>query len=181
MKTVILDSVPHISMTVHDTASHFYKIKNKKSRGQPLLGRKMEGISQFVSLNDNSDHIKELLTLPETQDCEEKAEEGMKEILASEKREKMPPPAIKEDVDQSFKAAANEFLKKPAEVKMNYDDDKEEEVPPIKINNDADLASTIAVTQKPKKRKMKKITKKKAPPKPTKVKKPTKFRVIKHK
>ena len=186
-KTVILDSSPsiplHIPSNISLNVSPAYS-SHTKQRGQPLLGQKKIHYTHFVPMGEGSQHIKELLGIPETDTSESKPIEGYKELLKAEKimkGEEKHHTTIP-SFDLKFEKDSKDFIETPQNDKEDTFEPDKESVPEITPKNDAAIATLIASSQpkknpsrKPSKPKRRKSVKK-TPKKPKKMKK---YRIMK--
>ena len=178
MKTVILDSSPSVNLhepsNITLNVSPPYTNLTKRRGGQPLLGQRQVNYTHFVSMGEGSEHMKELLSLEETDNTESKAIAGREELMKAEKvmKGEEKKSVTNPNFDPNFEREAKEFVNKP----QNHDkedtfegsnNDDDESATDTNAKNFAEVATLIASTQ-PKKspaRKTSKPKKKKNPPK----------------
>ena len=161
MRTIILDSSPSVNLhepsNVSLNVSPVYTNQSKR-RGQPLLGQRQANYTHFVSMNEGSEHIKELLALEETDNSESKAIEGRDELLKAERIMKGEEPKSTTDpsFDSNYERDAKEFI----ETSPNQKEDpfQDEVAENTSLKNDSEIATLIASTQ-PKKAPTRKTSK----------------------
>ena len=193
MKTVILDSSP--SVNLHEPSNISLNVcppyinLSKKRGGQPLLGQRQVNYTHFVSMGEGSEHMKELLSLEETDNTESKAVAGRDELMKAEKVMKgeekgaLPDPVFDFTFEREAKEFVNHTQKHDEEDTFKVDND-DESATDTNAKNFAEIATLIASTQprksparKPSKAKKKKPAKKNQ----KKIKKIKKFHIMKKK
>ena len=92
--------------------------RKSKIKGQPLLGHRLVKYAHFTPLRGPTEHVKDLLEIPESDTSQANPVEADKEILKAEKflqgkHENDPLPEV---VDTKFKKEAKEYMKTPNET-----------------------------------------------------------------
>ena len=188
MLTEVLDSNPGANISfpayIPLNASPAYK---GKLRGMPILGQCTKMYTHFVPVRGASDHVKDLLEIPDT-DTEQYAPiEANKELLKEEKivkGEEKTAEQVPDIMTQKFKHDAKEYLQT-----TNATQEESYVIPSsdaIKTNTktDSEIATIIASAApipKPRRKRSKpqvKAIKKRSPPKSKKM---SQFRIIKKK
>lgn len=85
MKTLILESTPLINFNTHPNSSNFFVSPKGKPRSQPLLGFNQDNYHSFVHVHDNSDSIKTLLSVEETESGSSGTVDSKEKLSQSEK------------------------------------------------------------------------------------------------
>ena len=159
MKTVLLDSSPSVNINLRPNPPGHVEsfIRNK---GQPILGQNLSMFYHFVPLNAHSDpHLKEVLSVPETDDTSPETIDSLKELSKNEKilkGEDVTSTLLDEQVlGSDFEKEARKYMKaaKPNQIDTfeTTEDPKELEIPSEK--NAAELATIIAAAQPPRRHK----------------------------
>ena len=181
MLTEVLDSNPtaDISFPSHVTFNVIPTYKSK-IRGQAILGQRQGKYSHFTPVRGPTEHVKQVLEVPDTDTSTPEALQPDKELLKAEKiakgeEEKTTSSQI---TDSKFEAEAKEYLETP-EVSQKEIYGKTSDPVTATIKRDKEIANVIAAATLPRKpRKSKKqtsIVKKKSPPK---TKKMVSFRIL---
>ena len=156
MKTLVLDSSPSVNIHLRSNPTGHVE-SSIRNKGQPILGQNQSMFYHFVPLNDHSNpHLKELLSIPETDDTPPETIDSLKELSKNEKISKGKDVTNnfldEQGLGSDFEKEAKNYMKtsKPDQIDTfePNEDTKEQEIPSEK--NAAELATIIAAAQPPK-------------------------------